>query len=142
MQDIVKVMTVFSQAASLNSSFTDNGIATQTEIVAVHTPQVRFFFLNKLLTYFCLFKQGEAGKIFPFQKQTRPSSLPLPINQRKKDNAHNNSTSNTELQQYADNLVDDVIKTVSDSKDDCMGEVVTEITVTDTEKIHETEITT
>lgn len=40
MQDIVKVMTVFSQTAPLNQHLKENGIATQTEIVAVHTPQV------------------------------------------------------------------------------------------------------
>ncbi|XP_063923100.1 centrosomal protein of 97 kDa isoform X2 [Zophobas morio] len=101
MQDIIKVMTVFSQAASIAPPLVENGIATQTEIVAVHTPQ------------------GEAGKNFPFQKQTRPSSLPLP--------------------QYADNLVDGVIKTVSETKADCMGETTTEITVTDTAKRQEIE---
>jgi centrosomal protein CEP97 len=120
MQDIIKVMTVFSQATSLNPPLTENGIATQTEIVAVHTPQ------------------GDAGKTFPFHKQqTRPSSLPLPISQRKKE-PHNNSV-NSELQQYADNLVDGVIKTVSETKADCMGDVVTEITVTDTAKCEEME---
>ncbi|EFA01464.1 Centrosomal protein of 97 kDa-like Protein [Tribolium castaneum] len=112
MQDIVKVMTVFSQTTSINP----NGIATQTEIVAVHTPQ------------------GEAAKVFPFHKQTRPSSLPLPINQRKKDNV------NTELQQYADNLVDGVIKTVSETRADCVGSDLTEITVTDTAKMDETQV--
>ncbi|XP_044254240.1 centrosomal protein of 97 kDa isoform X2 [Tribolium madens] len=112
MQDIVKVMTVFSQTASINP----NGIATQTEIVAVHTPQ------------------GEAGKVFPFHKQARPSSLPLPINQRKKDSV------NTELQQYADDLVDGVIKTVSETRADCVGSDLTEITVTDTAKMEESQI--
>lgn len=104
-------MTVFSQTTSLSPPTADNGIATQTEIVAVHTPQ------------------GEAGKLFPFQKQARPSSLPLPISQRKKDNPIQ-----SELQQYADHLVDGVIKTVSETKADNIGDSVTEITVTDTEK--------
>lgn len=40
MQDIVKVMSVFSQTAELNYQIKENGIATQTEIIAVHTPQV------------------------------------------------------------------------------------------------------
>lgn len=68
MQDIVKVMTVFSQSANINQQLKD-GIATQTEIVAVHTPQ------------------DDTAKYFPFQKQLgqlRPSSLPLAIHQRKK----------------------------------------------------------
>lgn len=43
MEEIVKVMTLFSQAAGLGRPLSgkENGIATQTEIVAVHTPQVR-----------------------------------------------------------------------------------------------------
>lgn len=40
MQDIVKVMTVFSQSAGINHQLRENGISTQTDIVAVHTPQV------------------------------------------------------------------------------------------------------
>lgn len=46
MHDIVKVMTVFSQNISLNNRTKENGIATQTEIVAVHTPQVIKFFIK------------------------------------------------------------------------------------------------
>ncbi|XP_019869523.2 centrosomal protein of 97 kDa isoform X2 [Aethina tumida] len=100
MQDIVKVMTAFSQSTGISQNFKDNGIATQTEIVAVHTPQ------------------GEAGKLFPFQRQTRPSSLPLPVGVRKKD-ANTATTLNSELKQYAGTLVDGVIKTVSEeSRDD------------------------
>ncbi|KAJ8986071.1 hypothetical protein NQ317_003365 [Molorchus minor] len=68
MQDIVKVMTVFSQTAGINHQLRENGISTQTDIVAVHTPQ------------------GDAAKLFPFQKEpeprSRPSSLPLPVHQR------------------------------------------------------------
>lgn len=119
MQDIVKVMTVFSQQAALNHHLSkENGIATQTEIVAVHTPQ------------------GEAAKVFPFQKQTtRPSSLPLPVSQRKRDSSVSSQNSNTqtsqqhsvqvqkdasnpELKEFADTLVDDVIKTVAETKPD------------------------
>ncbi|XP_048517086.1 centrosomal protein of 97 kDa [Dendroctonus ponderosae] len=88
MQDILNVMAVFSQSAGLSHQLKENGIATQTEIVAVHTPQ--------------------------FQQQHRPSSLPLPVSQRKKDSVDN---TNKELQQFADTLVDGVIKTVSESQD-------------------------
>ncbi|XP_072385789.1 uncharacterized protein Cep97 [Diabrotica undecimpunctata] len=124
MQDIVKVMTAFSQTAGINQQLKD-GIATQTEIIAVHTPQ------------------GDAAKSFPFQKhsnQSRPSSLPLPVYQRKKEVHQNNGNSNnssgvpSELTQYARTLVDGVIRTVSESNADSLGSN-TEITVTDTEKI-------
>ncbi|XP_076273081.1 centrosomal protein 97kDa isoform X2 [Rhynchophorus ferrugineus] len=105
MQDIVKVMSVFSQSTGLNQQLKENGIATQTEIVAVHTPQ------------------GDAAKVFPFQKhqqimqqQSRPSSLPLPINQRKKD-ASSAAQVIPELRQFAGSLVDGVIKTVSENVD-------------------------
>uniref|UniRef100_A0A6P7G1V5 Centrosomal protein of 97 kDa n=1 Tax=Diabrotica virgifera virgifera TaxID=50390 RepID=A0A6P7G1V5_DIAVI len=126
MQDIVKVMTAFSQTAGINQQLKD-GIATQTEIIAVHTPQ------------------GDAAKSFPFQKhsnQSRPSSLPLPVHQRKKEVHQNNGNSNnssavpSELTQYARTLVDGVIRTVSESNADSLGSN-TEITVTDTEKIGE-----
>ncbi|KAG5883926.1 hypothetical protein JTB14_032149 [Gonioctena quinquepunctata] len=130
MQDIVKVMTVFSQSAGINHQLRDNGTATQTEIIAVHTPQ------------------GDAAKIFPFQKhqtQSRPSSLPLPVHQKKKDNSHSSSSSNgavaSELHQFAGSLVDGVIRTVSETRADCLGhDVATEITVTDTDKKSEEDI--
>ncbi|XP_066153165.1 centrosomal protein of 97 kDa isoform X1 [Euwallacea fornicatus] len=102
MQDILRVMSMFNQKAAIGQQLTDNGIATQTEIVAVHTPQ------------------GEAGKIFPFQKQhlqqSRPSSLPLPVSQRKKENVETGQV-NKELRQFAGTLVDGVIRTVSENVD-------------------------
>ncbi|XP_056632308.1 centrosomal protein of 97 kDa [Diorhabda sublineata] len=122
MQDIVKVMTVFSQSPNINQQLKD-GIATQTEIIAVHTPQ------------------DETSKYFPFQKQIcqlRPSSLPLVIHQRKKENAQLSGSSNSvdtltsELTQYAGSLVDGVIKTVSESKVDVTN--TSEITITGNEK--------
>ncbi|CAH1991339.1 unnamed protein product [Acanthoscelides obtectus] len=119
MQDIVKVMTVFSQTAGINHQLNnENGIATQTEIVAVHTPQ------------------GEAAKVFPFQKQpqSRPSSLPLPVHQKKKDanfQTSNNGVVNAELKQFADSLVESVIKRVAEAQEETEGQ--TEITVTDTD---------
>jgi hypothetical protein len=65
MRDILNCMTVFSQLPQMqnsnmsSSSFRDSS-ETQTEIVAVHTPQI------------------EHPKEFPFiQKMQRPSSLPI-----------------------------------------------------------------
>lgn len=78
--------------------------------------------------------QGEAAKLFPFQKhqsQSRPSSLPLPIQQRKRETCQANPQDVTsDLRQFAGNLVDGVIKTVSET--DCLGYDTTEITVSDT----------
>ncbi|GJQ84535.1 putative leucine-rich repeat protein [Trypoxylus dichotomus] len=120
MQDIVKFMTMFSQVPGINQQLKEHATATQTEIVAVHTPQ------------------GDAGKIFPFQKQIRPSSLPLPVSQRiKKDQSNSHSNINMELRQFAGSLVDGVIKTVSEERADCFGHQTTEITVTDTGKAKE-----
>lgn len=119
MQDIVKFMTTFSQIPSVNQQLRENVAATQTEIIAVHTPQ------------------GESSKLFPFQKhQPRPSSLPLSINQR--NNMKKEETTKAppaELQKFANTLVDGVIKTVSETKADCLGQETTEITVTDTGKL-------
>ncbi|KAJ8970356.1 hypothetical protein NQ314_001267 [Rhamnusium bicolor] len=123
MQDIVKVMTVFSQSTGINHQLNENGISTQTDIVAVHTPQ------------------GEAAKVFPFHKhqaQSRPSSLPLPVHQRKRENSQSNG--NSEIQQFAGSLVDGVIKTVSETKADLLGHNTTDITITDTDKISEQNI--
>lgn len=52
MQDIVKVMTVFSQTTGLNCQLNENGIGTQTDIIAVHTPQVNYkeFYI---IDFFC-----------------------------------------------------------------------------------------
>lgn len=97
MQDIIKFMTIFSQSTPIAQHLKEHGIATQTEISAVHTPQ------------------GENAKNFPFQKQTRPSSLPLPVVR------HNKKEVNSELKQFAGSLVDDVIKTVSESKQEEAG---------------------
>lgn len=67
MRDILNCMTVFSQLPQMQQSstnMTSSGIRdsseTQTEIIAVHTPQI------------------EHPKDFPFiQKMQRPSSLPI-----------------------------------------------------------------
>ncbi|XP_045478638.1 centrosomal protein of 97 kDa [Harmonia axyridis] len=119
MEEIVKVMTLFSQAAGLGCPLREkeNGIATQTEIVAVHTPQ------------------GEAAKNFPFQKQTRPSSLPLPVSAKKKDNSQQSNQHNvSDLRQFAGSLVDGVLKTVSETKDTFNGRNTSEISITVTDK--------
>ncbi|KAF2904946.1 hypothetical protein ILUMI_01227 [Ignelater luminosus] len=121
MQDIIRFMSAFSQVSSINQQLKENAIATQTEISAVHTPQ------------------GEAAKMFPFQKQTRPSSLPLPVSQRGKTQNASVSAANQELKQFAGSLVDGVIKTVSETKADCIGTQTTEITVTNVDKTVEPE---
>lgn len=65
MRDILNCMTVFSQLphmqqSNMSSSGYRDSSETQTEIVAVHTPQI------------------EHPKDFPFiQKMQRPSSLPI-----------------------------------------------------------------
>lgn len=88
--------------------------------------------------------KGESSKLFPFNKhQTRPSSLPLPVNQRNANNQNNSNNKKeettttiapSELQKFANTLVDGVIRTVSENRDDCFGKDTTEITVTDTDK--------
>lgn len=40
MQDIMKCMSVFSQATNVQHQLEETVATTQTEIVAVHTPQV------------------------------------------------------------------------------------------------------
>lgn len=56
MQDILRVMSMFSQGAVVNLS-DQNGIATQTDIIAVHTPQVNVtgLELGKLIKKYFLF---------------------------------------------------------------------------------------
>lgn len=83
------------------------------------------------------FFQGDSAKMFPFLKQTRPSSLPLPVTQRGKKDDKQNSI-NQELKQFAGTLVDGVIKTVSETKADNLGMQTTEIMVTDVDKNSET----
>lgn len=105
MQDIIKFMSTFGQIPTIQQHMKENAIATQTEISAVHTPQ------------------GDAGKIFPFQKQMRPSSLPLPVSQRKQSTPSNGEIiTNQELKQFAGTLVDGVIKTVSETKSDTLDD--------------------
>lgn len=78
----------------------------------------------------CFLLQGENAKNFPFLKQTRPSSLPLPVvRQSKKDD----KAINPELKQFAGSLVDGVIKTVSEGKPEELCSHMSEISVSDDE---------
>lgn len=49
MQDIVKFMSMFSQVPAVNQQLNENATATQTEIIAVHTPQVNMKLFNRLI---------------------------------------------------------------------------------------------
>lgn len=46
MQDIMRCMSTFCQVPSIGKKTVEDGIATQTEIIAVHTPQVRLNFYH------------------------------------------------------------------------------------------------
>lgn len=79
--------------------------------------------------------KGDSAKFFPFQKQTRPSSLPLPVSAKKKDNSQqSNNHPVYDVRQYAGSLVDRVLKTVSDTKADSLGQDTMEITITDADQ--------
>lgn len=141
MQDVMRCMSMFCQMPAVSQPAAiskEMGTATQTEIVAVHTPQVgiislilnvKYYRLRCIPPYFLF--QGEAGKVFPFQKTPRPSSLPLPVSQRTKQNS-SQTNAPQELKQFAGTLVDGVIKTVAETS---METQTTEITVTDTDKV-------
>lgn len=76
----------------------DNGVATQTEISAVHTPA------------------GEENT-FPYGRPNRPQSLPI----------HQTIHEGNENKSFASNLVDNVLKKVSQSTDTTDDEVNTDI---------------
>lgn len=76
----------------------DNGVATQTEISAVHTPA------------------GEANT-FPYARANRPQSLPI----------HQTIHEGSENKSFASNLVDSVLKKVSQSTDTTDDEINTDI---------------
>ncbi|KAG5319884.1 CEP97 protein, partial [Acromyrmex heyeri] len=76
----------------------DNGVATQTEISAVHTPA------------------GEENT-FPYGRPSRPQSLPI----------HQTIHEGNENKSFASNLVDSVLKKVSQSTDTTDDEVNTDI---------------
>ncbi|XP_011629444.1 uncharacterized protein LOC105421959 [Pogonomyrmex barbatus] len=76
----------------------DNGVATQTEISAVHTPA------------------GEENT-FPYGRPNRPQSLPI----------HQTIHEGNENKSFASNLVDSVLKKVSQSTDTTDDEVNTDI---------------
>ncbi|XP_015593401.1 uncharacterized protein LOC107266903 isoform X2 [Cephus cinctus] len=76
----------------------DKGVATQTEISAVHTPA------------------GEENT-FPYARPCRPQSLPI----------HQTIHEGTESKSFASNLVDSVLKKVSQSTDTTDDEINTDI---------------
>jgi len=80
------------------SALVDNGVATQTEISAVHTPA------------------GEENT-FPYGRPSRPQSLPI----------HQTIHEGNENKSFASNLVDSVLKKVSQSTDTTDDEVNTDI---------------
>ncbi|XP_043668303.1 uncharacterized protein LOC122629214 isoform X1 [Vespula pensylvanica] len=80
------------------SILVDNGVATQTEISAVHTPA------------------GEENT-FPYARPNRPQSLPI----------HQTIHEGNENKSFASNLVDSVLKKVSQSTDTTDDEVNTDI---------------
>lgn len=57
MQQIVEVISVITQIPSVTKQFQDNAIATQTEISAVHTPQVSLCTVKKKLFQFKNYKR-------------------------------------------------------------------------------------
>lgn len=80
------------------SALVDNGVATQTEISAVHTPA------------------GEENT-FPYGRPNRPQSLAI----------HQTIHEGNENKSFASNLVDSVLKKVSQSTDTTDDEVNTDI---------------
>lgn len=50
MQDIIKFMTIFSQSTPMAQHLKEHGIATQTDISAVHTPQVEL--INTVIKFY------------------------------------------------------------------------------------------
>lgn len=76
----------------------DNGVGTQTEISAVHTPA------------------GEVNS-FPYARANRPQSLPI----------HQTIHEGSENKSFASNLVDSVMKKVSQSTDTTDDEINTDI---------------
>jgi len=80
------------------STLVDNGVATQTEISAVHTPA------------------GEEN-MFPYGRPNRPQSLPI----------HQTIHEGNENKSFASNLVDSVLKKVSQYTDTTDDEVNTDI---------------
>nr|CAD7571839.1 unnamed protein product [Timema californicum] len=97
MQSVMQHMSKFCQAPN---NLSCAPIATQTDIVAVHTPQ------------------SEAGVQFPYQRtrqtSSRPSSLPIP--QRGAPKTTSDAVAPQEVRQFATSLVDGVMKTVSENR--------------------------
>ncbi|KAK1131125.1 hypothetical protein K0M31_017419 [Melipona bicolor] len=94
MSEIKRCMSNMQSKANL----IDNGVATQTEISAVHTPA------------------GEEH-MFPYARPHRPQTLPI----------HQTIHEGNENRSFASNLIDSVLKKVSQSTDTTDDEVNTDI---------------
>lgn len=94
MSEIKRCMTNMQSKSHL----IDNGVGTQTEISAVHTPA------------------GEEN-IFPYARPHRPQTLPI----------HQTIHEGNENKSFASNLIDSVLKKVSQSTDTTDDEVNTDI---------------
>ncbi|XP_068972102.1 centrosomal protein of 97 kDa [Bombus flavifrons] len=94
MSEIKRCMSNMQTKANL----IDNGVATQTEISAVHTPA------------------GEEN-MFPYARPHRPQTLPI----------HQTIHEGNENKSFASNLIDNVLKKVSQSTDTTDDEVNTDI---------------
>lgn len=113
MQSVMQCMSLFCQKGQvvipqLSSETETDGVATgstQTDIVAVHTPQM----------------ESGPGIPFPYQRtspSTRPSSLPI-LQSHPSTASHNpctalESDAPQELKQFAMSLVDGVLRTVAE----------------------------
>lgn len=104
----MQCMSLFCQKGQLSSETEMDGLATgstQTDIIAVHTPQM----------------ESGPGIPFPYQRaspSTRPSSLPI-LQSHPSTASHNPSTvpesdASKELKQFAMSLVDGVLRTVAE----------------------------
>lgn len=104
MQSVMQCMSQFCQKGQLPSD-TEAHSSTQTDIVAVHTPQM----------------ESGPGMPFPYQRvspSARPSSLPI-LQSRLPSTSRNpsavpESDAPQELKQFATSLVDGVLRTVAE----------------------------
>lgn len=104
MQSVMHCMSQFCQKGQLASE-TEAHSSTQTDIVAVHTPQM----------------ESGPGMPFPYQRvapSARPSSLPIlqsrPPSASRNPSAVAEPDAPQELQQFATSLVDGVLRTVAE----------------------------
>ncbi|XP_006622319.1 uncharacterized protein LOC102676248 isoform X2 [Apis dorsata] len=98
LQDSMSEIKRCMSSMQSKSNLIDNGVATQTEISAVHTPA------------------GEEN-LFPYARPHRPQTLPI----------HQTIHEGNENKSFASNLIDSVLKKVSQSTDTTDDEVNTDI---------------